>query len=51
MLLSRFSDVKTFVSSHLIPFPLSAILEFPWLVAVMVCLVKESLLIYLLVLV
>lgn len=41
--------MKTFVSSHLIPFPLSAIAQLLCLVVLMVCLVKESLLIYLLV--
>lgn len=41
--------MKTFVSSHLIPFPLSTIAEPHWLVVVMVCLVKEPLLIDLLV--
>ena len=41
--------MKTFVSSHLIPFPPSTIAEPQWLVVVMVCLVKERLLIDLLV--
>lgn len=48
-LFSTFSVMKTFVSSHLIPFPLSTIAEPHWLVVVMACLVKEPLLIGLLV--
>lgn len=48
-LFSTFSVMKTFVSSHLILFPLSTIAEPHWLVVVMVCLVKEPLLIGLLV--